>query len=64
MTVYSGLGFDLIMLLVYAAVAGAVMLYARRKHAIAFKNKQSERRYMYETATKQKDSEISENEWF
>lgn len=64
MTIYSGLGFDLVTLAVYAAVVLAVMAYAKRKHAIAFKNKQSEQRYMYETTTKQKDSEDIENQWF
>ena len=64
MSQYSGLLFDLAFLVLLAIITGGVMLYAKWRHALAFKNRLSQRRYNYETVAKQKDEELDRNTWF
>lgn len=61
---YSGLLFDAAYIALLAVIVAGCMLYAKRKHALAFKNHISEKRYNYETVDRAKHEESERNTWF
>ncbi len=60
----SGLVFDLTIMLIFVVVTLLCMKYAEYRNSQQYKDRISQRRYNYETVTREKDSENDRNTWF